>query len=250
MSFAKTARFLILAAPLALAVTACGKKDEGTGAPAAAAPIAKIAPPAGTNWSEKVTVTPEGGYLLGNPDAPIKLTEFGALSCSHCAEFAEKSFAKLRDDYIASGRVSYELRYFMLNALDVPAVLLATCGAPEATIPLSEQFWGWQHTMFDNLKANEAIFQSAQTQPATQRFATIAKAGGMDEFFAQRGIAAAQGAACLADTAKAEKLVAQTEAATKEYDVSGTPTFLLNGKKVDVNTWEAVEPLLQNAGAR
>lgn len=250
MPIAKLARLAFVAAPLALALSACDKKEDATGSAPSAEPIAKIAAPTGSSWSEKFTVTPEGGYLMGNPDAPIKLVEYGALSCSHCAEFAEKSFAKLRDEYVASGRVSYELRFFMLNAIDVPSVLLATCGSPDATIPLSEQFWGWQATMFQNLGANEALFQAAQTQPPQQRFGTIAKAAGMDQFFAQRGISADQGATCLADTAKAEKLVGQTEAAGKEYQISGTPTFLLNGNKVQPNTWEGIEPLLQNAGAR
>ena len=250
MTFAKSARLLLIAAPLALALSACGKKDEGAGASPSSEPIAKIAAPAGKSWSDTVTVTPEGGYLLGNPDAPIKLVEFGALSCSHCAEFAEKSFVPLRDNYIASGRVSYELRFFMLNALDVPAVMLATCGAPEATIALSEQFWGWQRTMFDNLQKAGDQFQAVSTLPPAQRFAGIARLSGMDQFFAQRGIAADQGAACLADTAKADKLVKQTEDASKQYDVTGTPTFLLNGSKVQGNTWEAIEAQLQNAGAR
>lgn len=250
MAFARTARLLLLTLPVAFGLAACDKQGAATSTTEAVGPIAKIAAPAGMNWAEKVTVTPEGGYLMGNPEAPIKLVEFGALSCSHCAEFAEKSFAKLRDDYVASGRVSYELRYFMLNALDVPAVLLATCGSPEATIPLSEQFWAFQPKMFENLNANAAMMQAAQNQRPPQSFASIAKAGGMDTFFAERAVAADQAAACLADTAKATKLVQQTEAATKEFDVTGTPTFLLNGNKIEANTWEGLEPVLQNAGAR
>src|SRR5687767_11573915 len=112
-------------AALALGLSACGKSADETGAPGTSStPVAKVAPPAGQAWTEKVTVTPEGGYLLGNPAAPIKLVEYGALSCSHCAEFSEAAFTELRDDYIASGRVSYELRLFMLNALDLPAAML------------------------------------------------------------------------------------------------------------------------------
>ena len=41
----------------------------------------------------------------------------------------------------------------MLNPYDVPASLLATCGATEAVIPLSEQFWAWQPKMFENMQA-------------------------------------------------------------------------------------------------
>ena len=248
----KFARAVLLAAlPLTLGLAACDKKtDAASGETASAEPIAKIAAPAGKAWAETFSTTPEGGYVMGNPDAPIKLIEYGALSCSHCADFAEKSFAKMRDDYIASGRVSYELRLFLLNALDMPAVLLATCGSPEATIPLSEQFWGWQKNMFANLQKDEAAFQQVSTLPVEKRFAGIAQLSGMSEFFASRGIAAAQGSACLADAAKATKLAGQTEQWSKEYEITGTPTFFLNGSKTGVGSWEELEPLLQKAGAR
>ena len=243
----------ITLAAFALALTGCGKSgdDAGNAPTVSASPLPKVAAPAGQSWAEKVSVTPEGGYLMGNPEAPIKLIEFGALSCSHCAEFAEKSFAKLRDDYVASGRVSYDLRLFMLNAWDLPAAMLATCGAPESVIPLSEQFWAWQPNMFANMQAaGDAQIQAAAALPPAQRYQAMAKLTGMDAFFAERGIAADQGAACLADANKATALANQTQAAAEKYKVSGTPWFYLNGKDIQTVTWEVLEPMLQQAGAR
>jgi protein-disulfide isomerase len=249
-----TFRFAAAAvAAFALTLAGCGKSgDDAAGGPTvSASALPTVAAPAGQSWADKVTVTPEGGYLMGNPEAPIKLVEFGALSCSHCAEFAEKSFAKLRDQYVASGRVSYELRLFMLNAWDLPAAMLATCGAPETVIPLSEQFWAWQPNMFNNMQAaGEAQVQAAGALPPEQRYAAMAKLTGMDAFFAERGIAADQAAACLADVGKATSLANATQAAAEKYKVSGTPWFYLNGKDIQTVTWEALEPMLQQAGAR
>ena len=239
----------ILAA-LALSLAACGKSEDTSGAPAASEPVAKVAPPAGQAWADTIAVTPEGGYLMGNPAAPIKLVEYGALSCSHCAEFSETGFEKLRDEYINSGRVSFELRHFMLNPLDISATLLATCGAPETVIPLSEQFWGWQPNMFSNLQAaGDAQLQAAGNLPPAQRFGAIAQAAGMTAFFAERGIAADQAAGCLADVNKATALSNATQAAS-EKGVTGTPWFFINGKDVGTQTWATLEPMLQNAGAR
>ena len=236
--------------PLALGLTACGKKAD---APAVTdTPLAKIAAPAGKQWADVVSTTPEGGYRMGNPDAPLKLVEYGALSCSHCAAFSAEGFPHLRDDYINSGRVSYELRFFMLNPLDVPAVLLATCGnAPDTVIPMAEQYWAWQPTMFANLKAaGQDALQKIQTLPASQRIPVIARITGMNEFFAQRGIAADQGSACMADAAKAATLVSNTDKASKDFNVTGTPAFILNGRNLDVAEWSALETALQKAGAR
>lgn len=239
-----------LALPLALALAACGKSDEGAVTGLSGEPIAKIAAPAGKSWAETITVTPEGGYRMGNPEAPIKIIEFGALSCSHCAEFAEKATAELRDNFVASGRVSYELRFYMLNVLDVPATLLATCGSTEAALPLADQFWGWQKEMFATLQQNEAAMQAAANLPAEQRFGAIARASGMDSFFAARGIAADQANACLANVNKATELANNTSKQSEQYQITGTPTFLINGTKVEMNTWEQLKPELQRLGAR
>ncbi|MCJ2178512.1 DsbA family protein [Novosphingobium album (ex Hu et al. 2023)] len=240
----------MVALPLALGLAACGKKAE-EGAPKSSEPIAKIAPPAGKAWADMVEKTPEGGYRMGNPQAPIKLVEYGALSCSHCAEFAKESFEKLRDDYVASGRVSYELRFFMLNPYDIPASLLATCGSTEAVIPLSEQFWAWQPNMFQNVQAaGDAKLKELGDMPKEQQIGAIADLAGMTEFFSSRGISRDQGQACLADTAKAKALADQTEKASTEFNVTGTPTFIINGSTQGSMGWKELEPKLQEAGAR
>lgn len=248
LSLKKTA-LAFAALPLALGLAACS--DSGTEAGVAKGEaIETIAPPAGKQWADMVSKTPEGGYLMGNPDAPIKLVEYGALSCSHCAEFASEAFEPLRDEYIASGRVSYELRFYMLNALDVPSSILATCGSTEAVIPLAEQFWSWQTTMFDNLQANQAQLQAAGALPPEQRFQAIAEAAGMTDFYASRGIAKDQAASCLADVAKATAFAEQTDKALNEKNVTGTPTFLINNSSIGTANWESLQAELQKAGAR
>ncbi len=248
---AKRTRLLITLAIAPLALAACKKEAE---APAADTPkgeaAAAVAPPAGKTWTEVVEVTPDGGYRVGNPNAPVKLMEYGALSCSHCAEFSETASKELLGDFVTSGKVSYELRFFMLNALDIPATLLATCGSPEAVVALADQFWAYQKTMFETLKGNEAQFQQAAALPPAQRFTAIAKAGGMDQFFASRGISQAQGQACTADVNKATALANATNKAATELNITGTPTFFINGTKIEGNTWPLVKTALQNAGAR
>lgn len=238
----------LLAAPLALGLAACGaKKDETTASTA----LAKVAPPAGTTWSERVEKTADGGYRMGNPDAPIKLVEYGALSCSHCAKFSVDGGEKLRDEYVNSGRVSYELRYFMLNALDIPASLLATCGSTEAVFPLSEQFWAWQPNMFEHMQAaSKEQLAAIDALPKDKQIPAIANIAGMTDFFASRGIARDQAQACLADTARAKELAEVTQRASDEFNVTGTPSFFINGSSVGSMEWPELEAKLQQAGAR
>ena len=112
------------ALPLALGIAACGEEKKSETASLSGAPIAAIPPPPGQSWADMVLKTPEGGYRMGNPAAPIKLVEYGSLTCPHCAEVAEKGSAELRDQYVASGRVSFEFRNFVRDPVDLAAAML------------------------------------------------------------------------------------------------------------------------------
>jgi protein-disulfide isomerase len=83
MTFAplSTRNLAILAmAPLALGLAACNKSEGGASAPAGS--VAAVAPPAGKQWTETFTKTEDGdGVIVGNPNAPIKMVEYGSLSC-------------------------------------------------------------------------------------------------------------------------------------------------------------------------
>lgn len=240
---------LLALAPLLLA--ACG--DEAATADGAAPtgePLPRIAPPAGQSWADVVTVTPEGGYMVGNPDAPIKLIEYASHTCSHCAEFARTGKPVIKEKYVPTGVVSFEQREVFLNSFDVMLAGLAQCGAKEQMQPLSDQVWQNLEAVFAGIQGNPQAVQAAETLPLNQRFAVLAQSTGVLEFFAARGLSADQGRACLSDAAKIEALVKNTQANADKDKVTGTPTFFLNGKRVEGTTWEVVEPALQRAGAR
>jgi protein-disulfide isomerase len=240
---------LVLA--LSLALAACGKGDApAADSGATAAPIAPIAAPAGRSWAETVAITPEGGYRMGNPEAPIKLIEFASLTCSHCAEFAAKGFPALRDKYVASGRVSLEMRNFVRDPIDITAAMLTRCGAPESYFPLTEQVFANQPAIFEAAQAAGPRLEAAAGLPENERFVALARALGLVEFFASRGISADQSAACLAKGQTATELARTAGEQGKTFDVTGTPTFLVNGAKVQVASWAELEPILQRMGAR
>ncbi|TAD71461.1 MAG: protein-disulfide isomerase [Sphingomonadales bacterium] len=239
---------LIALAPLMLA--AC----DGAAGPDGAAPsgeaLPAIAAPAGTQWVNTVTITPEGGYLLGNPEAPLKLVEYASHTCGACANFAKTGKEPLKNKYVASGVVSFEQRETFLNPFDVVIAGLTQCGAKEQFQPLSDEVWQNLEAVFTGLQGNPQAVQAAGALPLNQRFVAMAEATGLLEFFAARGLSADQGRACLADTAKIEALVKTVEANNAKDKVTGTPTFFLNGKRVEGTAWEVIEPQLQRAGAR
>jgi protein-disulfide isomerase len=238
---------IALALPL-LALAACGKSEGNS--TANAAPVATATPPAGTEWVTTVAATPDGGFVMGNPNAPIKLVEYGSLSCSHCAEFSEKS-EKLKNDYVASGKVSYELRNYVRDPMDLAATLLARCGGAGPFFPLTEQMFADQANWFTKVQAMSKEDQQAMAAMSpTQQLAKYANLIGLDEFVRQRGISAEKADACLVNQAETDKLVKMRDRANNEFSLEGTPTFLINGQKVpNAASWEALEPALKAAGA-
>lgn len=230
-----------------LALAGC---DTGGNTTAAAKPADAVTAPAGTNWTETFSVTPDGGMLRGNPDAAIKLVEYGALTCSHCAEFAEASKEPL-GAMIASGKVSFEVRNFMLNVMDVPASLLARCGGPGPFFPISEQLFAAQGEWLAKAQSITPTEQQAWSSLQPEQLSPLlATKLGLDSFVQARGISSEKAKACLADRKAIDQLGEITQRAQTEFSVTGTPTFVLNGKTVpNVADWKSLEPVLKDAGA-
>ena len=241
---------LALALPLALALAACGSSKEDDAAPPKSGPIAAIAPPAGQQWGDVASETKDGGFVIGNPDAPLKLVEYASHTCSHCAEFSVKGSGPLRDKYVASGVVSYEIRNLIRDPIDLTIAALARCNGPAAFHPLADQVWANVAMVFDNVNKNQAAYTAAMSKAGAERFQGLADAAGLYDFFAARRVSKQQAMTCLADVNKITAIVEKSDKDSNELGLTGTPTFFLNGKKIEVTTWEAVEPILQEAGAR
>ncbi len=249
-------KFRILCAVLpVLFVAACGKGDAGGNSSAsapAAAPVAGAKPPAGQNWVDVVSKTPEGGYRMGNPNAPVKLIEYGSRSCPHCAAFDAEGFPVLKVGPIAAGKMSYEFRDFPVHGpIDMGPILLGQCVEPAQFFPMLDQMMAGQPQLLAN---EEAVIKEVQSSmpnasPAQFSIALTEKLGYVD-FVKRRGIPDAKVKACLGDAKALETIAKQTDAANQKYNVSGTPTFIVNGTvATNVYDWAALQPVLKAAGA-
>lgn len=240
-----------LAAPLALGLAACDSAgDAVSGEVAESEAIAPIEAPEGTQWVDRVARTAADGYLLGNPDAPIKLIEYGSLTCGACANFAMTGAEPLKQEYVNSGRVSFELRNQIHNGLDLILARMVRCGAPESFHPLSDQVWLNLQPLLQGAQSNPEALEQAMNLPEDQRFIAAAGAAGFYDFFASRGISVDQAQTCLADFASVQQIAENSRSQSEELNVTGTPTFIVNGVNVGTQNWTSLEPILQRAGAR
>jgi protein-disulfide isomerase len=239
---------------LGLALTGCSKgADTAATAPTAdTKPVAAKAAPAGQSWLDTVSKTGEG-YRMGNPDAPVKLVEYGSRMCPTCGSFGREAYEPLKK-YVETGKVSFEFRDFLVHgAMDLPASLVGQCGGAAPFFPILEQMYQNQASYLEwvnKLTPAEKQGLEAGTTPPMQAIQVMARAMGMVDFVKQRGVPEAKAQACLADKATVDALTKVTQDASNNGTVSGTPTFLINDKPVpQAVSWGQIEPALKAAGA-
>lgn len=230
----------------ALAATAVLGSAGAIAAPSKEAP-AKAS--AARDWSKSVVATPEGGYRMGNPQAAVKLIEYGSFTCPTCGRFAKEGMPQLVRDYVRTGRVSFEYRNFVRDPADLGAALLSRCTTPANVLNLTERYFASQSEWLGRLqKLDDQQLAAMAKLPNQQRIARLASVAGLDAIAAKGGVTPARAAACLSDQKGLDRLLAMHRTATTQYALEGTPTFIVNGKKVHAHSWAELQPLLGPPG--
>lgn len=214
----------------------------GLAAPAAA-PGRDAVPAAQADWSARVQATAEGGYRMGNPDAPVQLVEFLSLTCSHCADFAGEALPQLKEQ-VRAGRVSVEYRNYVLNHYDAAAAILSRCASPAKYFALTEALLAeqdrWAAKIDALTPAQRAEIEVAPTPASVRRTAELL---GLREIAARHGVTRAAADACLSDPARIEQLMVMNRSA-EQLGIDATPSFILNGTVIGAQTWSSLQPVL------
>lgn len=198
------------------------------------------------DWSRTFTVTADGGFRMGKPDAKVAVVEYGSLTCPHCRHFAETALKPLVARYVRTGKASYEFRSFVLNGIDLAATLVARCDGPKHFFPVAEELYATQPKWLG--RVTDAESEKLNALPQDQIMLGVAKVTGIIPVAAKHGIAVAKAETCLKSEAAADELGKMAQAAS-DSGVQGTPTFFVNGKRVHAYDWATLEPFLKDAGS-
>ncbi|MGE5563202.1 MAG: thioredoxin domain-containing protein [Bacillota bacterium] len=240
-----------LASALALiALTSCNKNQGNETTANAPVHYANVKPPAGGTWADVINPTPDGGVMMGNPNAKVHLIEIGSLTCPHCQHFEETAVDKLIDKYVKTGQVSYEFRNYIRDAFDLSAVLIAKCNGPNAYFPLVRAFYDTQPDWEGKLQqVPQAQMEQMQNLPPEQVELQAAKLAGFLDWAAARGVPQAKATKCLTDTNSINEIVNQSGNIAQQWpDFNGTPNFVINGTLNNkIAEWEDIDKALTEA---
>lgn len=208
---------------------------------------AQAAPP--KDWSRTVTATSEGAFVIGNPAAKTRLVEYVSYTCPHCAHFVAEATGPLKSGWVSKGALAIEVRNLVRDRYDLAAALLARCGG-------ATRFSGNHEAIFAAFPQWIEKVQAYETAPSTlpadagpdAALIDIADKTGLFALMGKRGISATQSRACLADGKARDTVMAMRKRALEQDGITGTPGFLINGKRVEAHDWATLRPLLPAPG--
>lgn len=147
-----------------------------------------------------------GTRAIGNPNAPLKITELFSLTCGHCATFHNDTYPGIKKNFVDTGKVYYVYQEFPLNAPALHASMIARC------LP-QERYEGFISLLF---KTQD---QWAATQNYKDALRQNAKLAGLsDQEFD----------ACLENKELQQAFANVISQASQNWQIKSTPTIVFN----------------------
>ena len=178
------------------------------------------------------TVTPEElmkpgplpELVLGKDDAPVTIVEYASMTCSHCASFHNNVLPALKEKYIDKGLVRVVFREFPLDDRAALASMTARCAGNDKAMPLISAMFSRQDDWAQSKSIDELrnkLFAIGQQAGLTKTaFDACIPTGNEKQLTPQKE-------KLLTDILSVRKI------ANKRFGVVQTPTFFVNGKKLD-----------------
>jgi protein-disulfide isomerase len=150
---------------------------------------------------------------MGDPSAKVTVIEYASASCPHCAAFNNEVFPAFKAKYIDTNKIHYVFREFLTPPQEVAAAgfLTARCAG-------KDKYFGVLDAIF---RGQQAMYQSGDYRGALLR---IGESAGLTE---------SQFNACITDDAAIKALNDRVQTYVTRDHISGTPTFIVNGKTLD-----------------
>ena len=147
--------------------------------------------------------------VLGDEKAPVTIEEYASLSCSHCAHFSKDTFEKLKEKYIDTGKVRLVYNDFPTSGSALEATMAARC------LP-AERYFQFIKFLFET--QNDWAFDKDFHGKLKQSAGLLGLGGDTFE-------------ACVSNEYLKIGISEAMQAASKKYEISSTPTFIINGKE-------------------
>lgn len=146
----------------------------------------------------------------GKADAPVTIVEYASITCGHCATFFNDTLPGIREKYIKTGKARLIFREFAYDPRAQAGYMIARCAPEDRYFPMIQVLF-------------EKQMEWAAAQDALPPLKKIASMAGLDDAAVE---------ACLKNQAVLDEVKNSFDRG-KEFGVTSTPTFFINGKKYE-----------------
>jgi protein-disulfide isomerase len=147
--------------------------------------------------------------------ATIKIVMYHSLNCGHCKEYLETTFPKIKERYIDTGKVYFEVRDFPIDRVALDAARLAWCrNDPQVYWKIAQVL---HHSL--DLKNNQGDWSQS-----TDWCSSII------DLLSQNGFTQDECQSCLKNEALEKAIVNHCYQIQKQYNLNYTPAFLIDDK--------------------
>jgi protein-disulfide isomerase len=165
---------------------------------------------------------------MGNEKAALTMVEYASVACPHCARFNNDVFPAFKAKYIDTGKVHYIAREQLTGDERMAAAgfLVARCAGKDKYFQVTDAIYRDQANIYNDMRNG---------------LLNIAKSAGMTED---------QFTKCISDSKAIDALNERVARFAKKDNISGTPTFILNGKEIASGevTMEQLDKAIADAG--
>ena len=144
----------------------------------------------------------------GAAAAPATIVEYASMTCSHCAAFHEQVWPALKAKYVDTGKAKFILREFPLDPLATAAFMAARCVGPDK-----------RDALIDRLFARQGEW-AFRDEP-------------IERLRRETGLSPADFLACVKDKTLFDGVNAERDSAAERFGLDSTPTFFVDGHKLD-----------------
>jgi protein-disulfide isomerase len=164
--------------------------------------------------------------VQGAEDAPVEIIEYASYTCPHCANFHQGAYKQLKKDFIDTGKVKFTYREVYFDRYGLWASMVARCAGPE-------KFFGITDLLYEGQSEWTRAGGPAEIVDELRKIGRLA------------GIDNDQLEACLQDGTRAQTLVAWYQENAERDGIQATPTFVVNGKKVENQPYDDFKTLIE-----
>lgn len=183
------------------------KGATGTGNQAAPTPQVQVPTQGEPQQPTFVQVSEDDDPVLGDKNAKVTIIEFSDYECPFCARFATQTLPQIKDQYVKTGKVKIVFRDFPLSfhANAQKAAEAAECADDQG------KYWEYHDKLFANTQSLDVT--------------------SLKQYAKDLGLDATKFNSCL-DTGKYTAEVKKDFSDGQAVGISGTPSFVINGKLV------------------